>query len=155
MKMNDPVFGEIEYEYGWTRDIVITFGSKETEITLMIDAEEDGNFDCHQYEAYKEFMQNWNGIASLLMEEILGYYKQKRYKLGYDIEVNENYPLVETTDQILEMISLDGIVIPYGDIFDGRDIGVTFNSSWDSENGLGLRLLNEQVVEVSYQDIVI
>lgn len=89
------------------------------------------------------------------MQPILDYYKQTRHELGYDIEVNENYPLVETTDQILEMISLDGIVVSYADIFEGRDIGITFNCTWDTENGLGLRLLNEKVTEVGYQDVAI
>lgn len=77
------------------------------------------------------------------------------HELGYDIELNENYPLIETPDQILEMITLDGIVVPYADIFEGRDIGMTFNCSWDTENGLGLRLLNEKIIEVGYQDVAI
>jgi len=53
------------------------------------------------------------------------------------------------------MISLDGIVVPYADIFEGRDIRITFNCTWEIENGLGLRLLNEQVTEIGYQDVVI
>lgn len=83
------------------------------------------------------------------------YYKQKRHELGYDIELNENYPLVETTNQMLKMISLDGIVVPYADIFEARHIGITFNCTWDTENGLGLHLLNEKVTEVSYHDVAI
>lgn len=67
----------------------------------------------------------------------------------------KNYPLIETPEQTLEMITLDGIVIPYADIFEGRDIGITFNCSWDTENGLGLRLLNEKIIEVGYQDVAI
>ncbi|AFJ63829.1 hypothetical protein MUS_3978 [Bacillus velezensis YAU B9601-Y2] len=53
------------------------------------------------------------------------------------------------------MITLDGIVVPYADIFEGRDIGIIFNCSWDTENGLGLRLLNEKIIEVGYQDVAI
>ncbi len=94
-------------------------------------------------------------ITTKLLQSILDYYKQERQELGYDIEVNEKYPLVETTNEILEMISLDGIVVPYAGIFDGRDIGITFNCTWDTENGLGIRLLNEKVTEVGYQDVAI
>lgn len=100
-------------------------------------------------------MKNWNDLQQIFLQSLLEYYQQRRYELGYDIAFNENYPLVETTDQILEMIELDGIVVPYGDIRDGRDIGVLFNCSWDKENGVGLRLLDEEVIEVGYQDIVI
>ena len=35
----------------------------------------------------------------------------------------------------------------------GREIGITFKCTWDIENGVGVRLLNEKVVEVGYQDI--
>ncbi|MEI4831360.1 DUF2004 domain-containing protein [Bacillus sp. FJAT-53711] len=109
-----------------------------------------GKFDEDQYTAYQSLMQNWEDLRPSLLQSILDYYKQKRHELGYDIGLNENYPLVETTDQILEMISLDGIVVPYVDIFEGQDIGITFNCTWDIENGLGLRLLNEKVDEVGY-----
>ncbi|SFK20335.1 hypothetical protein SAMN04488574_1872 [Bacillus sp. 71mf] len=118
----------------------------------MIEGEEDGKFVEDQYTAYQSLMQNWEDLQPSLLQSILEYYKQERYELGYDIEVNENYPLVETTDQILEMISLDGIVVSYAGIFEGQDIGITFNCTWDMENGLGLRLLNEKVTEVGYQD---
>ncbi|EMA6344706.1 DUF2004 domain-containing protein [Bacillus cytotoxicus] len=155
MTINDPIFGELEYEYGWTKDTIIRFFGKESEISLMIDGEEDGEFDEEQYMAYQALMQNWEELQPSLLQSILDYYKQERQELGYDIEVNESYPLVETANEILEMISLDGIVVPYAGIFDGRDIGITFNCTWDIENGLGIRLLNEKVTEVGYQDVAI
>lgn len=121
----------------------------------MIDGEEDGKFDEEQYAAYQALMKSWEQLHENFLEPILKYYQQKRHELGYDIALNENYPLVETADQILEIIVLDGIVVPYGDIREGRDIGILFNCTWDQENGLGLRLLNEEVIDVGYQDIVI
>lgn len=42
-----------------------------------------------------------------------------------------------------------------GDIYEERDIGITFDCTWDIENGLGIRLLNERVTEVGYQDVAI
>ncbi|EAZ84153.1 DUF2004 domain-containing protein [Lysinibacillus fusiformis] len=155
MKINDPIFGELEYDYGWTKDTTIYFLGEETEISLMIDGEEDGKFDEEQYIAYQVFMRKWEDLQPNLLQSILDYYTQKRHELGYDIELNENYPIVDTTEQILKMITLDGIVVPYADIFEGRDIGITFNCTWDIENGLGLRLLNEKVIEIGYQDVAI
>lgn len=155
MTINDPIFGELEYEYGWVKDTIISFLGKKSAISLMIDGEDDGEFDEQQYSAYQALMQNWEGLQQSLLQSIADYYKQKRHELGYDIGFDENYPLIETPDQILEMITLDGIVVPYADIFEGRDIGITFNCTWDTENGLGLRLLNEKVIEVGYQDVAI
>ena len=155
MTINDAVFGELEYNYGWVRDTAIAFCGKEAKIALMVDGEEDGEFDKEQYESYTSLMQNWEQVHKSLLHPILDYYKQKRHKLGYDIEFNENYPLIETTDQILEMVDLVGIVVPFAGIFEGRGIGLTFDCTWDMENGLGLLLINEKVTEVGYQDIAI
>jgi hypothetical protein len=155
MKINDSVFGELEYDYVWTKEITIKFLENEKTISLIIKGDEDGRFDEEQYLAYQALIQNWNQLQQNFLQPILEYYQQSRYELGYDIALNENYPLVETTDQIVDMIELDGIVVPYGDIREGRDIGILFKCTWDKENGVGLRLLNEEVVEVGYQDIVI
>ncbi|MGP0576986.1 DUF6985 domain-containing protein [Paenibacillus peoriae] len=155
MTVNDPIFGELEYNYSWAKDTTIHFFGKETEIALMIDGEEDGEFDEAQYTAYQSLMQNWEQLQQSFLQPILDYYQQKRHELGYDTELNENYPLVETTDQLLEMITLDGIIVPYAGIYEGRDIGILFDCTWDIENGLGIRLLNEKVTEVGYQDVAI
>ncbi len=153
--MKDEIFGEIEYEFGWSTVINIDFYGNPVEVDLKIDGEEDGQFDEGQYIAYQAFMKSWKEKQQHILNSILTYYGQKRNELGFDIEVNKNYPLVETTSEILEMISIDAIVVPYADIFDGRDIGMAFNCSWDTENGLGIRLLNEKVTKVGYQDVAI
>ncbi|WP_312112089.1 DUF6985 domain-containing protein [Brevibacillus reuszeri] len=153
--ISDPVFGELSYNYTWARDTTILFWGKETEIVLMIDGEENGKFDEEQYSAYQSFMQHWEQLQRSILQPILDYYQEKRHELGYDIEQNEYYPLVETTEQILEMITLEGILVSYGDIYEERDMGILFHCTWDEENGLGLRLLNEKVANVGYQDVAI
>lgn len=155
MIINNTVFGELEYEYGWVKQIIVRFLGREIEIVVMIDGEEDGNFDEEQYDAYQSLMKNWEQVQLKFAEPILDYYQKKRSELGYNIEFNEDYPLVETTDQLIKMITLDGITVPYGDVLEGRDIGILFNCTWDAENGLGLCLLDEKVIEVGYQDIAI
>ncbi|MED1798059.1 DUF6985 domain-containing protein [Brevibacillus porteri] len=153
MKKNDPIFGELDYDYIWSKDTNINFFGKEVEIALIIKGDEDGEFEEDQYKAYQSLMENWDELHPSFLQPILEYYKEKRHELGYDIAIDENYPLVETTDKILEMISLDSIVVPYAGIYEGRDMGVLFKCTWDVENGVGLRLLDEKVTEVGYQDV--
>ncbi|AWX57708.1 DUF2004 domain-containing protein [Brevibacillus brevis] len=155
MIINDPVFGELSYFLVWSKHMTIHFCGKETEITLTVKGEEDGKFDEEQYMAYQSLMQNWEHIQQRVLQAILDYYMQKRHELGYDIEYQEDYPLIETQDQLLERVVLLEIVVPYGDIFEGRDIGLLFDCAWDEENGLGLRILNEEITEVGYQDVAI
>lgn len=60
MIINDAVFGEIEYTYGWVKDINVEFCRKEVEIALIVKGEEDGKFDEGQYTAYNSLLQNGN-----------------------------------------------------------------------------------------------
>ncbi|PEL21460.1 DUF6985 domain-containing protein [Bacillus wiedmannii] len=155
MKINDEVFGELEYDYVWSRDTTSEFCGKEADIALMIDGEEDGEFSEKQYASYNSLIQNWGHLQQSILQPILDYYKQKRHELGYDVSYNENYPLIETIDQLLERIRLVGIYVPSARRFEGRYIGLTFDCTWDMENGVGIRLINEEVARVGYQDVAI
>lgn len=155
MTINDPVFGELEYQYKWVGYRNIKFLEKDTKIALLVGGTEDGNFDEGQYMAYNSLMDNWEQIQYCILQPILEYYKQKRQELGYDVALNVDYPLFETVDQLIEHITLVGISVPYDFLREGRDIGVSFDCSWDEENGLGVRLINEKVDEVGFQDVAI
>lgn len=153
--INDSIFGQIEYEYIWSRNSRINFLNKEVDIMLIIAGDDDGKFEDGQYEAYQVLINCWNGIQETLLKFILDYYKEKRKELGYDIEFNEHYPEIKSTKELLNYITLVGIKVPYANIYGGRSIGISFDCTWDEENGVGLRLNDEQVVEVGYQDIAI
>lgn len=152
MWINDAIFGELDYELTWFSYTTIEFCGKGTGIVLLIDGEEDGKFDEEQNMAYNTLMQKWEQLQYDILQPILAYYQQKRHELGYDVEYNEGYPVIETIDELLERITLVGIVIQYGDIYEERDIGLIFDCTWDEENGLGIRLLDEQVKAIGYQD---
>lgn len=153
--INDSIFGEIEYEYIWSRNSRINFLNKEVDIMLIIAGDEDGKFEDGQYEAYQMLINYWNGIQKILLKFILDYYNEKRKELGYDIEFNEYYPEINSTKELLNYITLVGIKVPYANIYGGRSIGMSFDCTWDEENGVGVRLNNEQIIEVGYQDVAI
>ncbi|GAA0086298.1 DUF2004 domain-containing protein [Clostridium sp. CTA-7] len=153
--INDSIFGQIEYEYIWSRNSRINFLNKEVDIMLIIAGDDDGKFEDGQYEAYQVLINYWNEIQKTLLKFILDYYKEKRKELGYDIEFNDHYPEIKSTKELLNYITLVGIKVPYANIYGGRSIGISFDCTWDEENGVGLRLSDEQVIEVGYQDIAI
>lgn len=53
MKINDPIFGKLEYDYIWSKDATINFFGKEVEVSLIIEGVEDGEFEDDQYKAYQ------------------------------------------------------------------------------------------------------
>ncbi|SCC50504.1 Uncharacterized protein BCZB5J_03915 [Bacillus cereus] len=133
----------------------IDFFGNEVKVTLIVRGEDDGHFEKEQYTAYNFLIERWLQLQQSILESILDYYKQKRDELGYDVEPNESYPLIETATQVLEKITLVGIFIPDNDLIDFLDIGLTFDCTWDMENGLGLCLMKDEVTEVGYQDVVL
>ena len=155
MKINDTVFGELNYLTSWHGNAKILFCGSEIDIAIMVDGEEDGIFSEAQYEAFNSLMREWEQIQDSLLSAILDYYLRVRSELGYADEENKDYPLIDTTDQIRNMIKIVGITVPYEDIFEGRDIGITFDCNWDIENGLGIRLINEEIFKIGYQDVVL
>ncbi|MGH1258216.1 MULTISPECIES: DUF6985 domain-containing protein [Bacillus] len=156
MKINDADFGELEFNnYDWIGYKNIDFFGNEVKVTLIVRREDDGHFEKEQYTAYNFLIERWLQLQQSILESILDYYKQKRDELGYDVEPNESYPLIETATQVLEKITLVGIFIPDNDLIDFLDIGLTFDCTWDMENGLGLCLMKGEVTEVGYQDVVL
>lgn len=155
MKINDAVFGELEYDFIWSRDTIIEFCGSEVEVALMIDGEEDGEFTEKQYVSYNSFIQNWGHVQQRVLQPLLDYYNQKRHELGYDISNNEDYPIIETIDQLLERVRLVGINVPSARRFEDRYIGLTFDCTWDTENGVGIRLINEELARIGYQDVAL
>jgi len=162
--IRDAVFGEIEYDYIWYRKGKISFMNNETDIMLMISGDENEDFEDGQYEAYQALLESWSETQTKLLDPILEYYQERRTELGYDIEdedgiegeEEDNYPQIDTVEQLLEHIQLVGIKVPYAGMYGdgGRSMGISFGCSWDSENGVGVRLYNEQVIEVGAQGIV-
>ncbi len=153
--INDEIFGELEYDYTWYRKDHMLFAGKKEEIVILVAGDEEGDFEEGQYEAFKMLNNKWDEIQEMLLEKILEYYMGRREELGYEIEQNKDYPEILSTKQLLEHITLVGIKIPYAEIYGGRSVGLSFDCTWDKENGLGARLSDENVIRVGFQDIAI
>ena len=149
--MKDPVFGNLEYEYGWNGTVEINCFGRMEEIALTVSGEEDDPITEYQHNSFRAFMETWEQIMSDTAEAIKKYYLGLRKELGYDQECNADYPPLDHTESILEMISLDMMVIPEDGIF--RCVCLAFSCSWDEENGLGIRFVNEEIDEIGYQDV--
>lgn len=154
LHINDKVFGKLEYDYIWSKDMEVVFLEQKIVINLMVNGDEDGEFEEEQYCAYNFLMQKWDNLQEELLKRILNYYNSIRHELGYDIEVNKDYPFIGTTKELRQYITLTGIVIPYQGAYDGRECGIVFDCEWDSENGIGICLIDEEITEIGEQDIV-
>ena len=151
----NEVFGELEFDYTWYKNEQINFGEKEVDIVVLVAGDEEGDFEQGQYEAYLEFKNKWSSIQNMLLESILEYYKKRREELGYDAKENERYPEIRSIDQLISHITLVGIKVPYAEMYGGRSIGLSFDCTWDDENGIGVRLSDERVIKIGFQDVAL
>lgn len=104
--------------------------------------------------AFDMFYKNLEKLQNTILDEILLYYNKIRHQYGYDVENNNDYPSINDSKELISMIDLIGITLPYPENND-RCISLVFNCTWDLENGVGVRLSNEKVVEVGFQDIAL
>lgn len=148
--MTDPIFGELAFDFAWTGEKTVKFCGQDYDIALVVYGDETGGFEDGQYDAYRAFLEKWDTLQPELLEAILRYYSQRREELGGD----DDYPEIKDTETLLGSIRLVGVVVPYADTFGGRSMGVTFDCDWDEENGIGIALSDEKVVEVGGQDVV-
>jgi len=152
--MFNDVFGELYYEYDWIGKTSLDWYGESIEVDLIVSGEEDEEIDALQCESYTSFMNEWNTIKDSLLERVLLYYQNLRRELGYDIEENQSYPEITTTEEIKKRITLDAVVIPLSGIYEGRSAALAFHCDWDPENGLGILLINEKIAQIGYQEIV-
>lgn len=155
MKRNDAIFGELEYDDIWRRYMEVVFFGKKAKIVLIVDSDDDDEFEEGQYIAYTSLLEKWDSIQESIVDNILDYYTKKREELGYDIQKNENYPHIKTREELLKHITLTGISVQFAEIYGGRSIGLGFDCTWNEEDGIGVRLVNEEVNKVGYQDVSI
>lgn len=152
--MTDPVFGNLEYEYGWNGTVEFNCFGRTEEIGVTVSGAEDDPITELQRDSFKAFLKSWDGIMDDVTEAIGEYYLDLRKELGYDKEYHISYPPIEQAADVLEMISLDQIVIPEDGIYKSRCVCLAFSCTWDDENGVGIRFLDEKIDEIGYQDIV-
>ena len=151
--MINSVFGELTYEFGWNGETTIDWYGEMINVDLVVSGEEDEEIDSLQCESYEKFKLAWSDIKDSILERVLSYYINLRNELGYGDDSNENYPAISDIDEIKNMITLDSIVVPLSGVYDGRSIALAFHCERDTENGLGIILVNEEIYDIGYQDI--
>ena len=163
--MKNKDFDNLKYNdgFGYSGELPITFFDKQINVFFAIDTEDDEIADI-QYETYEKFKENWDKIQKKVAERIIKYYNEKeRFKNGPDEQEEKLqwWPEINTVDEVIEKIELDGIIIPNPFIMKGKErwVYLTFNKKWGDpdfdQDGLGIKLINEEIVEIGYRDIAL
>ncbi|MBO5348296.1 MAG: DUF2004 domain-containing protein [Clostridia bacterium] len=156
LEINENLKINLKYEESWFGKLQYNFGKiKSNNIDVQIDSyDSEKNLD-EQKETLRLFFDEWNNIENKIIDASYNYYNSEREKLGYDIEKNEDYPELKDVSEIIDMIEIIGITVPEQDDSSERAISIVFNCTWEREHGMGICLVNNNVIEIGYQDIAL
>ena len=158
--INDDLFGRIEYKNNFWRGktTIIMFGV-ENEILLSIDAHEDANFSDVQREAFTNFNQDMKNIIHEVEKQIYDYYienyEEYREMLGDESEADKFAPMIDSILDLKRIVEPVELIVRRVRKNEKRRLGLLCNVSWDIDNGIGIKIEDEMVEEVGYQDIVL
>ncbi len=151
MTREDAVLGTFEYDYLWERKEKYIFLEKEYEIRISLDNEEDEEFTDIQRQAYMEFNKNKETITDKLLQGIFEYYQSEyeEYRRMYGDMADTYAPVISDKSQLKGLVKPRTICIADDD--KNRVLNILFDTKWDIEMGIGIRLINEEIAIVGVQ----
>jgi hypothetical protein len=159
-KINDKLFGELEYKNNfWRGEMTINMFNVERKILLSVDAHEDADFSTIQRVAFQNFIQDMSSIMSVAEKEVYEYYSENvdEYREMVDDEslADKIAPKIDSLTGLAELVKPTEFIVRRVRKNGKRRLGLLCDVSWDIEDGLGIKIEDEVVEEVGYQDIVL
>ncbi|GAF63514.1 hypothetical protein BTS2_0405 [Bacillus sp. TS-2] len=158
--INDELFGELEYKKNfWRGEMTIKMFNVERKIILSVDAHEDADFSNIQRDAFRNYIQDMNHIMSEAEKEVYEYYSENvdeyREMLEDESQANKIAPKIDYLTGLAELVKPTELIVRRVRKNGKRRLGLLCDVSWDIEDGLGIKIEDEVVEEVGYQDIVL
>ena len=159
MKLNHQIFGDIEFNNGWTRPVFITMFGKQHVLEINIDADEDAEFEINQEKAYTFFQEHLDEIVTEANSAILSYYNREIPDIvsSFINLAERQYFLNKIGDdqQIYSLLRPKQIMFPLTFDESIEEFGFLCDCDWDKENGIGIKFTNGLLSEIGYQDILL
>ena len=159
MKLNHQIFGNIDFNNGWTRPFSITIFGKEHILEINIDAEEDAEFEINQEKSYTFFQEHLDEIVTEANAAILSYYNREISNIVSSFtnlaEKQSFLNKIGDEQQIYSLLQPKQIMFPLTFDESVEEFGFLCDCDWDKENGIGIKFTNGLLSEIGYQDILI
>lgn len=157
IEIDDKVFGKIVYDIYWKRPYSLFFLGKDRYITLVIDGDKDGDFEDSQYKAFKWFEESKSSLMIDVENRLYEYYlanlSENRARFGD--QADELSPMIFSKDGLEGLLQLKQAIVMESFDLDDLSVGLIFDSKWEPELGVGVKIVNGKLAEVGHQDIVL
>ncbi|WP_049165006.1 MULTISPECIES: DUF6985 domain-containing protein [Priestia] len=159
-RINDELFGKLEHKNNfWRGKTTIKMFGEEKEILLSIDAYENTDFSNVQKEVFLNFIQDMENIMNKAEKHIYDYYMENyeeyREMIGNKLEADQVVPNIYSVSDLKKLVEPAELIVRRVRKNGKRRLGLLCDVSWDSENGIGIKIEDEGVEEAGYQDIVL
>lgn len=114
----------------------------------------EGEIEGWQKDVLEKFIHIEQSLADTVYTKMLDYYLELLPDLQdqFGEESAHLVPTIATVDELKKLITPTGICIGY--LYPAKEaVGLLFECTWEEEHGLGVRLTNWQVKEISHQDV--
>lgn len=153
--MTNKIFGELNYDFIWEGETKINLFNEEYKIKLGIDDEDEVGISSIQEETFTYFKNNEKVICEKIEETIYNYYckicKDEPEKI--DADVIGDLQEAKSPIEMKRLVKPIKMCIP--ELEDDREIEILFDCKWDFESGLGVRIVNEEIVKIGTQNDVL
>lgn len=155
--MNHHIFGELQYDYVWRRDYQINIFSETTEGKLNIYGEEGEDIENIQVDAFLEFEKNKSRLCDEIEQALYNYYQNvvMVYREKYGKSADTHAPIVNNIEDMKMIVKFEALNLPYSFVENERVVGVIFQAKWEKEHGVAVKIVNGEIADVGYQDIVL
>ena len=149
-KINDLVFGVMEYDHSWVKSDDISVFGKNLEIRIVAEAYNNQDIIDEQRDSYKRYLEEFPKYILKTPEVLLKYYL-------------ENYDHISSTVNIPDKINKDNInkelitkLIKIKTVYFDRkgQFGWLCDCAWDSEHGICILLSSDEIC-VKEQDYLL
>ncbi|WP_019240762.1 MULTISPECIES: DUF6985 domain-containing protein [Bacillus] len=115
-KINDELFGELEYKNNfWRGKTIIRMFDLEKVILLSVDAHESADFSSVQREAFRNFIQNTKKIIDEVERQVYGYYTENfeeyREMLGDRLEADKIAPKIDSISDLIRLVTPTELIV--------------------------------------------
>ena len=88
-----------------------------------------------------------------MYEYYLSVYEE--YRDNYGEDADDYAPIVNEEIKMKELLNFQSVYIPYQFDENELEVGMLFDSKWEVELGIAVKIINGEVSEIGYQDIIL
>ena len=149
--IDDPVFGRLHFENGWTRDVIIPFLGRE--FKLVINNAERFPPDEEQRTFWQAFMARQEIFKTSVERALFTYYSShlEEFKAHYEFSAEQEamrLPKLENPKQIWSLLAptrWNEASLDVGDDDESSCLSILFAPAWDDEHGLEITFYEDLI----------